>query len=172
MRMCSPHHEAHWHPWAPALRIERLDRCFEEAPVGLVRQPDQRVFWGDDVLQSGSEQVLGLRSLWLLRLHRPPPKACKGRQNLFAHCEESRMQNCKLFHFEAWLSGNFTSRLATDLPSPFNQLRRSSRTTSYERTPRTHRSSWPHRGRALNFESVHARAVGQVDTGAFRELGV
>jgi hypothetical protein len=74
------------------------------------------------------EQVLGPRSLRLLRLHRPPTKACEGRQNLCAQCAGSRTANCKLFHFEACF--RLFQRLVSDrLPNRLDKLRRSSRTT-------------------------------------------
>ena len=64
LRMCSPNHEAHRHAWASVLGIERLDRCFEEAPGGLVRQPDQRMRNHLDVKRSRlGSRALRTRSL-------------------------------------------------------------------------------------------------------------
>ena len=69
--MCSPNHEAHRHAWASVLGIERLDCCFEEAPGGLVRQPDQRMRNHLDVKRSRlGSRALRTRSLRRTSHHR------------------------------------------------------------------------------------------------------
>jgi len=67
-----------------------------------------------------------------------PPRPVRADKTYSLNARNLKPQNCKLFHFEAWLSGNSNSWPSTDLPSRFNQLRRSSRTTnsSMARSPK------------------------------------
>jgi hypothetical protein len=116
------------------LGIERLNCCLEERPVGLPRQPHQRMLEVDDVLQPRAEQVVGVGSLQLLRLHSPPPLQASGSRESYSRAAGNRPSQIASFQPGTVTSWQSSTPKPSPLRLPRQRLASSSRTTSDDPT--------------------------------------